>query len=121
MKRILVIEDEADIRELIVDYLQLKGYRVCEAENGQIACNKILEEVPNLIICDVSMPHMGGFEFLKWMNKSLGRDNVPPLIFLTAKVEENDKKKGEKLGAVAYVDKPFEFKQLQRVIEQRIA
>ena len=107
-KMILVVDDEPRIAEAVTMNLELEGYQVSCASNGQEALRKVTEELPDLIILDVMMPDMDGFETLQKIREL---SNVP-VIMLTVKGGETDKVKGLELGADDYVTKPFGPKEL---------
>lgn len=103
MKKILLAEDNDDLRELIEDYLSENGFEVFAMEDGQAAWDVFQEEKFDLVLLDVMMPRMDGFELCK---KIRDRENVP-ILFLTAKVQEEDQLRGYRLGADDYILKPF--------------
>ncbi len=107
-KTILVVDDEAHLRELIRAYLSQEGYRVVTAGTGREALFVARYEKPDLIILDIMMPEMDGYEFLK----TYTREAETPIIVLTAKLEESDKVLGLELGADDYVTKPFGMREL---------
>ncbi|MBT8234442.1 MAG: response regulator [Saprospiraceae bacterium] len=119
MKKILVIEDNNEVRENLCEILELSGYKVFEAENGVVGVNKTRELLPDLIICDVMMPELDGFGVLKILNKSPELMHIP-FMFLTAKVEKQDFRKGMGLGADDYITKPFDDVELIESIEIRL-
>ncbi|MGB0383722.1 MAG: response regulator transcription factor [Ardenticatenaceae bacterium] len=102
-KTIMVVDDEARLRSLVKAYLTKEGFRVVTASDGREALFVAREEKPDLIILDVMMPNMDGYEFMRLHSKE--RDT--PIIMLTAKVEDNDTVLGLELGADDYVTKPF--------------
>jgi DNA-binding response OmpR family regulator len=104
--RILVAEDERDIRELIIFALQLSGYHVTEAQNGEIAYQKAQEILPDLILMDVRMPRMTGYEACKALKANDSTKNIP-VIFLSAKGQDAEMSEGLSLGAEDYFLKPF--------------
>ncbi len=112
-KTILVVDDEARMRRFIRMNLELEGYQVSEAENGLQAVEKVREELPDLVLLDVMMPEMDGFEALETIRQT---SNVP-VIMLTIKSEENDKVRGLTGGADDYVTKPFSPRELTSRIE----
>ena len=120
MKKILVIEDNHDVRENIVELLELSNYQVEEAENGKIGVEKALVFNPDLILCDVMMPILDGYGVMKILNKNPKLNHIP-LIFLTAKTEKADFRKGMSLGAEDYLTKPFDSVELLEAIENRIS
>jgi DNA-binding response OmpR family regulator len=105
---ILVVDDERKLREMIRIYLEQEGYRAVEASNGREALFVGREEKPDLIILDLMMPEMGGYEFIR----AWGKEAETPIIVLTAKVEDGDKILGLELGADDYVTKPFNVREL---------
>ncbi len=105
---ILVVDDERKLREMIRVYLEQEGYRAVEAGNGREALFVAREERPDLIILDLMMPEMGGYEFIRAYSK----EGDSPIIVLTAKVEDGDKILGLELGADDYVTKPFNVREL---------
>ncbi len=107
-KTILVVDDKASMRNLVRDYLVEENFRVAVAENGRQALSAAIQEKPDLILLDIMMPEMGGYEFLKLYRK----DHDTPIIMITAKLEESDKVLGLELGADDYVTKPFGMREL---------
>lgn len=116
---ILVIEDNTEICENIESILQLAKYNVITAANGKIGIRKIKEQKPDLIICDVMMPELDGYEVLHILSKDPETLNIP-FIFLTAKAEKSDIRMGMNLGADDYITKPFEGLELLKVVEMRL-
>lgn len=108
MKTALIVDDQAHVRRLICDYLSQDGFRVVEAEDGRKALIVARREQPSVILLDVMMPEMGGFDFLR----AYRREGSAPIILLTAKQEESDKVLGLELGADDYVTKPFGMREL---------
>ncbi len=119
MKTILLIEDNDIIRENTAEILELTGYTVHTAENGKIGVEKALETKPDLVICDIMMPVLDGYGVLHIFNKNPQLTGVP-FIFLTAKTERTDFRKGMELGADDYLTKPFEESELLSAIEGRL-
>jgi two-component system alkaline phosphatase synthesis response regulator PhoP len=107
-KTILIIDDKSSVRTLVRDYLSAEGFRVVEAENGRDGLYVSRHEKPDLILLDIMMPEMGGYEFLRLHR----RERNTPVILLTAKLEESDKVLGLELGADDYVTKPFGMREL---------
>lgn len=105
---ILLVDDEARLRAMLRVYLEQEGYRVVEAGHGRDALYVARHEKPNLIILDLMMPEMGGYEFMRVFAKEANT----PVIMLTAKVEDTDKILGLELGADDYVTKPFNVREL---------
>ena len=107
-RTILVVDDKANVRKLVQEYLVEQGYRVVTADNGQNALHTARNEKPDLILLDIMMPEMDGFEFVRIFRK----EKDTPIILLTAKLEETDKVLGLELGADDYVTKPFGMREL---------
>ncbi len=105
---ILVVDDERKLREMLRVYLEQEGYRVVEAPNGRDALFAARQEKPDLVILDLMMPEMGGYDFLR----AYAREGQAPVIMLTAKIEDTDKILGLELGADDYVTKPFNVREL---------
>lgn len=108
-KRILVVDDKANVRRLLQEYLTEQGYTVTTAENGRMALFAARREPPDLILIDIMMPEMDGYAFLQQYRQ---QDAKTPIIFLTAKLEETDKVIGLELGADDYITKPFGMREL---------
>jgi two-component system alkaline phosphatase synthesis response regulator PhoP len=107
-KTILVVDDKASLRKMVADYLIGQGFRVVTATNGQEALFAAREEKPDLILLDIMMPEMDGYEFIRVFS----RESEIPIILLTAKLEESDRVVGLELGADDYVTKPFGMREL---------
>ena len=105
---ILVVDDERKLREMIRVYLEQDGYRVVEAANGREALYVARYEKPDLIVLDLMMPEMGGYEFMR----AWGKEAETPIIVLTARVDDTDKILGLEMGADDYVTKPFNVREL---------
>jgi two-component system alkaline phosphatase synthesis response regulator PhoP len=117
---ILVVDDKASVRTVVRDYLTEEGFRVVTAENGRTALYVARHEKPDLILLDIMMPEMGGYEFLRAYRK----ERNTPVILLTARIEESDKVLGLELGADDYVTKPFGIRELVariRAVLRRVA
>jgi CRP-like cAMP-binding protein/CheY-like chemotaxis protein len=119
MKKILVIEDNQEVRENLEEVLELYGYAVESAENGKTGVQMALNNVPDLILCDVMMPELDGYGVLNILSKRRETAGVP-FIFLTAKAEKEDFRRGMNLGADDYITKPFYKDELLQVIETRL-
>lgn len=119
MKKILVIEDDEHIRENVAEILALSGYEAITAENGKKGIEKSLSEVPDLILCDITMPDLDGYGTLAILNKHPQTASIP-FIYLTAKSEKEDFRKGMSLGADDYIVKPFDDVTLLSTIEARL-
>jgi DNA-binding response OmpR family regulator len=118
-KKILVIEDNNDIRENTAEILELAGYDVLTAENGRRGVDVATREKPNVIICDIMMPELDGYGVLHLLRKNPDTENVP-FIFLTAKTERSDFRKGMEMGADDYITKPFDDSELLNAVEVRL-
>ncbi|NID13476.1 response regulator [Fibrivirga algicola] len=119
MNTILLIEDNEDIRENTAEILEMTGYTVVMAENGRVGVEKALVCRPDLVICDIMMPVMDGYAVLHIFNKNPLLSSIP-FIFLTAKNERTDFRKGMELGADDYLTKPFDDSELISAIEGRL-
>ena len=120
MKNILIIEDDKNIRESLEDLLQLSGYQVSTAINGKEGFDVILEDKPDLVLCDVNMPELDGFELLGAINQRLKNEIPPVFLFLTAKVNKEDIRHGLSLGADDYILKPFDPSNVLEIIKMRL-
>lgn len=119
MKKILLIEDNIDVRENTAEILELAGFDVSTAENGKKGVEKATSSTFDLIICDIMMPELDGYGVLHILNKH-PKTSAIPFIFLTAKAEKADFRKGMSLGADDYLTKPFEETDLLDAIELRL-
>jgi CRP-like cAMP-binding protein len=119
MNTILLIEDNAEVRENTAEILELANYRVITAENGKIGVELAVKEHPDLIICDIMMPVLDGYGVLHLLNKNPELRNIP-FIFLTAKAERTDFRLGMEMGADDYITKPFTDLELLKSIERRL-
>jgi len=119
MRSILVIDDNKDIRENTAEILELAGYKTFTAENGKKGVETALKEKPDVIVCDIMMPELDGYGVLHLLRKNPEGQNIP-FIFLTAKTERSDFRKGMEMGADDYVTKPFEGIELLNAIEMRL-
>ena len=109
---ILLIDDDATLRELLASQLHTAGYRTREAADGSIGLKLAAEAAPDLIVLDVMMPGMSGWEVCERLRAPGGAKSRVPIILLTAKGEEFDKLRGFRLGVDDYVTKPFSFAEL---------
>ncbi|GAB3742015.1 response regulator [Spirosoma lituiforme] len=119
MMTILLIEDNDVIRNNTAEILTLTGYAVLTAENGRVGIEKALENRPDLVICDIMMPALDGYAVLHIFNKKPQLSGIP-FIFLSAKNEPGDLRKGMDLGADDYLTKPYEVSDLLSAIEGRL-
>ena len=118
-KKVLIIEDNNDIRENVVEILELAGYRVFAANNGKTGVDLAIKNVPDIILCDIMMPELDGYGVLYMLNKN-PETAATPFVFLTAKAERVDLRKGMEMGADDYLTKPFDDMDLLNAIESRL-
>lgn len=111
MAKILIAEDEKDIRNLISFTLQFAGHEVLTTTNGEEACRAAVREAPDLILLDVRMPRMNGYEACKQIKNTNSTQHIP-VVFLSAKGQESEVETGLEAGAVQYILKPFSPDQL---------
>ena len=116
MITILVVDDNQVPREMLSEILKNKGVNVVEAADGNEAQAKILEKVPNLVITDLIMPNMNGYELCRWIKNNPTTKDIPVLICST-KSEEFDRYWGMKQGADAYITKPFQASELLKTVK----
>lgn len=111
MKKILLIEDNSDIRENTCELLELEGYQVILAADGRKGLSLAQEHLPDVIVCDILMPLADGYEVLQELRSGSPTAAIP-FIFLTANAENRDMEQGLKMGADGYIRKPFEPEEL---------
>jgi len=119
MKTILLIEDNTDIRENLAEILELANYKVLTAPDGQAGVTIAVQQKPDVIICDIMMPVLDGYGVIHMLQKNNDTTNIP-FIFLTAKAERAEMRKGMELGADDYITKPFNSTELLNAIESRL-
>jgi len=119
MKKILLIDDDESIRESTQELLEIVGYTVKTAEDGEKGIKLAAEFVPDVIICDIAMPIMDGYAVLNELSKNPVTSTIP-FIFMTAKIEITDLKRGMQLGADDYICKPFSSSELLNSIDLRL-
>jgi DNA-binding response OmpR family regulator len=119
MKKVLIIEYNKDVRENTADILELANYNVSTAENGKIGVDLAKRLLPDVIVCDIMMPELDGYEVLQTLSRDSKTARIP-FIFLTAKTEKTDMRKGMNLGADDYLTKPFSETELLEAIECRL-
>jgi DNA-binding response OmpR family regulator len=117
--KILVIEDEAQIREEVSDWLQFEGYETVTAANGRLGLAAVEQENPDLIMCDITMPQMDGYEVLIEVRANQ-KHATTPFIFLTAAADRDSLRKGMGLGADDYLTKPFTLQEVLGAIRTRL-
>jgi DNA-binding NarL/FixJ family response regulator len=119
-KQILCIEDDAETAALIEEDLQERGYRVEIAADGHAGLSAILKSGPDLVLCDINMPGMTGFEVMECLTTLAPQYEAVPFIFLTARTDRDSELKGRRLGADDYVTKPVDFEILAAIIDARL-
>ena len=115
--RILVVDDDRSLRDLLGLHLRSAGYEVEVAEDAIVAGYKLLERAPDLIVCDVNMPYMDGFEFVAALKSDTTLPDIP-VVFLTSR--EDGDLRGNELGAVAYLVKPVRVDSLLQVVARHL-
>jgi DNA-binding NarL/FixJ family response regulator len=115
-KRLLLIDDDPNLILLVKDYLEFRGYEVITAENGREALEVLETDVPDMIVCDVMMPEMDGYDFVSNVREN-ERTSWIPVLFLSAKGQAQDRVKGLTVGADVYMVKPFEPEELVAQVE----
>jgi DNA-binding response OmpR family regulator len=120
-KRILCIEDDRETANLIAEELSECGFQISLAHEGHEGFVTILKENPDLVLCDVGLPHMSGFEILERLNELSPRLGHIPFIFVTALSSREDELRGRRLGADDYIIKPIDFEILAAIINARLA
>lgn len=118
--KILCIEDDRETAALIAEELSEHGFRVIIAHSGQEGLLSIMKATPDLVLCDISMPFMTGFEVLERLNEIAPRLGKIPFVFLTALTDRADELRGRRLGADDYVTKPIDFERLVHIINARL-
>lgn len=119
MKKILIVEDEQDVRNNLCDLLESESFEVVAAKDGQDGYKKAIEENPDLILSDIKMPRVDGFELYRMLQDNSDTRAIP-FIFLTAKVEMADFREGMSLGADDYLTKPFKIDDVLRAVNIRL-
>lgn len=120
MGKVLTIEDDVLLRETLTEILEVYGHTVVQAENGEEGIEMFSESSPDLVLCDINMPKMDGFEVLKKLKIIVGEADMPPFIFLSAKTEKKNIQQALDLGAVDFVSKPYSAPELLKLIDSRL-
>ena len=120
MKNVLLIEDDSVLRENTAELLELSGYNVITSSNGKLGITSAKENLPDIIVCDIMMPEVDGYGVLEALSKNENTKHIP-FIYLSAKTERHDVRKGMDLGADDYITKPFSEDELISAIESRMA
>lgn len=116
---ILIIDDNPDIRENTAEILEIAGYNTLVAANGKTGIDLAVKEKPDVIVCDIMMPELDGYELLHLLRMNADTRHIP-FIFLTAKTERSDFRKGMEMGADDYLTKPFTQLELLNAVENRL-
>jgi DNA-binding response OmpR family regulator len=119
-KKILCIEDDADTAALLAEDLTERGYAVEIASDGHAGFTAILKGHPHLVLCDINMPGMSGFDLLESLTSLAPQLEKLPFVFLTARTDRDSEMRGRRLGADDYVTKPIDFERLAAIIETRL-
>ena len=119
MPKILIAEDEPDIRELVALILELDGHTVVQARDGQEAIEKARQERPDLILMDVRMPRLNGYEACEVLKADAQTRDIP-VVFLSAKGQAGEVEAGYRAGAIAYLIKPFDAEELLEQIKRTL-
>lgn len=120
MNKVLLIEDDVVLRENTAELLELSNYNMMTARNGKLGVELAIANLPDIIVCDIMMPELDGYGVLEALSKNETTKHIP-FIFLSAKTERRDVRKGMDLGADDYITKPFEEDELISAIESRLA
>ncbi len=119
MAKILLVDDEPDIRFLTKRMLEKEGHRVTEAENGEMALGLLQRDKPDLILLDVRMPGLNGWEVCRRI-KADDRTRSIPVVMFTVRTSEEDMQKSTEYGAEAHINKPFDKKELLQLVEKML-
>ncbi|MEI6488665.1 MAG: response regulator [Bacteroidota bacterium] len=119
MKTVLLIEDNTNIRENLHEMLELEGYKVVVAKNGRIGLEAAKTCHPDIILCDISMPELNGYEVFSGLKENQETSHIP-FIFVTASADRREVELGLNMGAHAYIQKPFNDEELFETIERCI-
>lgn len=111
MNKILIIEDSVEVGELLLELLEINGYETSLLLNSEKIAAFLEKSIPDLIICDVIMPSMSGYQIIQFLNQNNKYKDIP-LIFISARVEEQEIQKGLSYGARAYIKKPYKSREL---------
>ena len=114
-KKILIVEDNQDNRELLIKILKVKGFRIIEAVDGEDALQKVSVERPDLILMDISIPKIDGYEVTRRLKNQPDFQNIP-IIALTAHAMKGDREKASKAGCDGYITKPINIRELPNQI-----
>ena len=119
MKNILLIEDDKMLRDNTAELLKEEGFSVFMAEDGLVGVQLTMKHYPDLILCDINLPIMNGYDFFKTIQQIKSTSTIP-LIYVTGKTEKEDQRAGMLLGAEDYITKPYSFDELLRIVNMRL-
>lgn len=117
MKSVLLVDDVPTILDVLKELLEYKGYRVLLAKDGLEGLKMTLEHDIDLVLSDINMPNMNGYEFLEGLKQKIPESRMPKFVFISAMVAREDVEYGLKLGADGYLKKPFEFSELFNILD----
>ncbi len=120
MAKIVLVEDETAVREMLVDELTVEGHTVYEAVNGEAGLKQIIEHTPDLIISDRAMAVMSGYQLLETIRANYPQFNNIPFVFMTALTDPRDKDAVEHLKPSAYLEKPIDFTMLHQTVNELV-
>jgi DNA-binding response OmpR family regulator len=120
-RKILYIDDDRDVAEMAAEDLAARGFEVAVAHDGQEGLVAILKTLPDLVLSDINMPVMSGFEVLERLNALAPHLGRTPFVFLTARADRDSELRARRLGADDYVTKPIDFDMLEMIINARLA
>jgi two-component system chemotaxis response regulator CheY len=118
MAKILIIDDEARLRETICEILSYAGHDIIEAQDGMEGLEKVDKFKPDIILCDIMMPILDGYGFMD--KHKISDYSYIPVVFLTARIEHKNQEKIDSSGIKAYLKKPFVFNELKKIIESQL-
>lgn len=121
MAKIVVVEDEADLREILVDELEEMGHDIVQADDGEKGLTVILDQDPDLILADINMPKLNGRELRQRLLKDHPRHASIPFVFMSAFADPQDVSEGMNIGAAHYFTKPLDYDELENWIGENTA
>jgi DNA-binding response OmpR family regulator len=119
-RKILCIEDDCEVASLIAEELRERGFEVCLVHDGRQGLDAILKELPDLVLVDINLPAMSGFEIIEHLRASMLRGRDIPFIFLTALTDPDNRNHGPQLGADEFITKPIDFEVLHAIMSARL-
>ncbi|NJN20554.1 MAG: response regulator [Leptolyngbya sp. RL_3_1] len=117
MSTVMIVDDSSALREMIAGLLSQAGMTILEAKDGVEAQQKLQASTPDLVVVDIVMPNMNGYELCRWIKNNPGTQNVP-VVICSSKGEEFDRYWGMKQGADAYISKPFRPNEMVETVKQ---